>query len=156
MSTTEPKSWDQILAEGTEIEVDGESYDIKPLTVDDWAEFAAWVRKRQCVELRDNATVLALMPMDKARAAVEIMRHPFGDTEILEHTNTPEGARWVLERALKNANSKGAPLGKMHHMDRANKANYVLQLSGIVRWPNFEETKQEDEQPDPTAELTGE
>lgn len=153
MATTAPKSWDQILAEGSVIEVNGAQHEIKPLTNQDWAEFAGSIRRQQIVELSQFSGWMRAS--ERAAATADILRHPFGDREILDHSQTPPGAAWIVKRALRKAGSKAQELNGIEHDDLMLKAAFILQVSGVINIPSGEPEKESQGEDDPMLSAPG-
>lgn len=157
MATT-PKSWDQILAEGSVVEIGGAQHEIKPLTNQDWAEFAGSIRRQQLAELSQFSGWMRAN--ERASATADILRHPFGDREILDYSQTPNGAIWIVRRALRKANAKFQQnsLDTLDHDDLLLKAAFVLQISGVINLPgsgDMEDVQEPQGEDDPTLSAPG-
>lgn len=128
MATTEHKSWDQILAEGASIEISGQTFEMKPLTIGDQAAFAAWIRQRNLKAFTQACGFMR--PVVQSATLAELASKAFTDTELVAEAYTAPGAEWILKRAI-----KGKPdLSLVPYTELLNKVSVVLELSGIIKF----------------------
>lgn len=156
----ERKSFDQLLAEGSVIVLDGANHDIAALPAEDWAAFVAHFKKQNLALVFSagagvNAAVLAA-------TAAKVTVGVWSDADIIEQASSIDGARWILETSLKRAGNLNPKtvIDAMPHGLKIDKAAIILELSGLVRWR--QSTGDDDDKTkggadeNPPTELTGE
>ena len=139
-------SLNQLLAEGAVLNVDGDVYDIAPLTVADWSEFAAEVRNENLKTLYKSVRGAGVDPRVTSSAIARLLDSPFSEAQLIAHAGSVIGAEWVLRRSLKRAGNKQIDqvLARIPYDVRMNKAMIVLHLSGVINLKPRSETESSD------------
>lgn len=114
---------------GLEITLKGEVYRITPLTINDLAEFEAFV-KSQRLKVFLNATKGddGLTSKERIDTITKIASQEFTDTDIGEHMATITGTRFLMWRAL----SKEQPKLKLEDMGTLIDMNNFKEIADLL------------------------
>jgi len=146
------KDWSQILAEGAEIKIGEETYELAPLTNGEFGEFIAAMKNRQILAF-EGAANPGMLPTLRAEVMSKILLNAWSDSRVIEVACTLEGAPWILRRSLEKGGAKNATglVDNLSHGDLIDKAGFVLELSGLCTWRSMEDTGNPPEAPETTG-----
>lgn len=112
-----------IAGKSKQVMLNGKSYTISPLTIDDLAEFELFVKGERNKTIADSLKEAGIKEELVAQKIVESSAKPIGIDEITESMSTMSGVRYLLWFGLKK-----------HHPElKLNK------MGGLVTLANFEE-----------------
>ncbi len=120
-------SIENVAGTGLTLELGGKSFELSPASVDDMAEFAAWVRAKSLQAFVDADT--AIDPATRIQVIAELSSRPLPADLIETHMQSIAGMRYMIWLSLRKKN----PDMTLEQVSEMIDAENVKELHAVTR-----------------------